>query len=120
MKRTLLLFSLLLLASSQLLPAAERKTAVSIVGEHFHLNGTPTYAGREWRGPKIEGLLMISRMLQGIFDDRITAITWASGWPCSTALAPTQCHELKVNLSAPDGTTIERSLHGTIHQLSDK
>ena len=35
-------------------------------------------------------------------------------------LAPTQCYELKVNLSAPDGTTIERSLHGTIHQLSEK
>ena len=34
------------------------------------------------------------------------------------ALAPTQCYELKVNLFGPDGTGIERSLHGTIHQLA--
>ena len=35
-------------------------------------------------------------------------------------LAPTQCYELKVNLAAPDGSTIARSLHGTIHQLGEK
>jgi len=35
-------------------------------------------------------------------------------------LGSTLCYELKVNLRAPDGTAIERSLHGTIHQLSDK
>ena len=35
-------------------------------------------------------------------------------------LAPTHCYELKVTLKAPDGTAIERSLHGTIHALSDK
>src|SRR5262245_59427192 len=29
-----------------------------------------TYAGRTWRGHKIEGLLMNTRMVQGIFDDR--------------------------------------------------
>ncbi|RPH82261.1 MAG: hypothetical protein EHM77_03485 [Planctomycetaceae bacterium] len=29
----------------------------------------PTYAGRSWRGKKIEGLLMNSRMVQAIFDD---------------------------------------------------
>jgi glucose/arabinose dehydrogenase len=34
-------------------------------------------------------------------------------------LAPTQCYELKVRLLGTDGTTIERSLHGTIHQLSE-
>ena len=33
-------------------------------------------------------------------------------------LVPTQCYELKVNLRAPDGATIERSIHGTIHHLS--
>ena len=37
-----------------------------------------------------------------------------------TALAPTQCYELKANLLGADGTTIQRSLHGTIHQLSAK
>jgi hypothetical protein len=35
-------------------------------------------------------------------------------------LAPTQCYELKVRLAAPDGAAIERSLHGTIHQLAEK
>ncbi len=36
------------------------------------------------------------------------------------ALAPTYCYEVISKLQAPDGTTIERSTHGTIHQLSDK
>ena len=35
-------------------------------------------------------------------------------------LAPTHCYELKAKLLAPDGGTIERSLHGTIHQLSGR
>ncbi len=34
------------------------------------------------------------------------------------ALAPTQCYELTTKLRGPDGTPVERSLHGTIHQLS--
>jgi hypothetical protein len=46
-----------------------RKTSVTIVGDQFHINGKPTYAGREWNGNKIEGLLLNSRMVQGIFDD---------------------------------------------------
>jgi hypothetical protein len=46
-----------------------RKTAVTIVGDAFQINGKPTYEGRTWRGHKIEGLLMNSRMVQGIFDD---------------------------------------------------
>lgn len=55
------------------------ETIVSIQGEDFHLNGKPTYAGREWQGHRIEGLLMNSRMVQGIFDDRNveTAKNWA-------------------------------------------
>ena len=47
-----------------------RKTAVSIEGQSFRVNGRPTYEGRTWQGMKIEGLLMNSRMVQGIFDDR--------------------------------------------------
>ncbi len=47
----------------------ERKTVVSIEGRAFHINGKPTYEGRNWRGHKIEGLLMNSRMVQGTFDD---------------------------------------------------
>jgi hypothetical protein len=46
------------------------KTAVSIHEEAFHINGQPTYAGRTWKGNKIEGLLFNSRMVQATFDDR--------------------------------------------------
>lgn len=46
------------------------KTTVSIEGDSFLINGRPTYTGREWNGRRIEGLLMNSRMVQGIFDDR--------------------------------------------------
>lgn len=48
---------------------AEAQTIISISGEAFHLNGTPTYQGRTWKGHRIEGLLMNSRMVQGVFDD---------------------------------------------------
>ncbi len=46
-----------------------RKTTVSIQDDTFLINGQPTYQGRTWNGYKIEGLLMNSRMVQGIFDD---------------------------------------------------
>ncbi len=36
-----------------------------------------------------------------------------------TALAPTQCYELKTSWTAADGTAVTRSLHGTIHQLAE-
>ncbi|HET6573236.1 MAG TPA: hypothetical protein VFG68_06520 [Fimbriiglobus sp.] len=56
------------------LPAAaadppQRKTEVSIRGEQFFINDEPTYKGCTWKGKKIEGLLMNSRMVQGNFDD---------------------------------------------------
>jgi hypothetical protein len=60
-------FPLILAASAAF--AADRKTTVSIAGEDFHMNGKPTYAGRVWKGHRIEGLLLNSRMVQGIFDD---------------------------------------------------
>lgn len=55
------------------------ETTVSIQGEDFFINGKPTYAGREWQGHRIEGLLMNSRMVQGTFDDRNpeTVKNWA-------------------------------------------
>src|SRR5438445_8716492 len=58
---------------------AGRKTTLSIVGDKFHINGRPTYAGRVWSGHKIQGLLLNSRMVQGIFDDRNpeTVKNWA-------------------------------------------
>src|SRR5580765_7248856 len=60
-------------------PTASRKTVVSIVGEEFHINGRPTYPGRVWDGHRIQGLLLNSRMVQGIFDDRNpeTVKNWA-------------------------------------------
>jgi hypothetical protein len=50
-------------------PPPPRQTQVSIVADQFFINGQPTYAGRSWRGQRIEGLLLNSRMVQGIFDD---------------------------------------------------
>ena len=49
--------------------AAAGRTEVAIAGEKFLLNGRPTYTGRVWSGVSIEGMLMNSRMVQGIFDD---------------------------------------------------
>jgi hypothetical protein len=70
------------LALTWLLTASESacgQTAVSIVGEDFHLNGQPTYAGRMWQGHRVEGLLMNSRMVQATYDDlnAETATRWA-------------------------------------------
>lgn len=45
------------------------RTVVSIQGEKFLINGVPTYQGQTWNGHPVEGLLMNSRMVQGIFDD---------------------------------------------------
>jgi len=47
----------------------KRRTTVDIKGDQFYINGTVTYENRYWNGYKIEGLLMNSRMVQGIFDD---------------------------------------------------
>ena len=49
--------------------AGKRPTTVVIDGDRFLINGRPTYEGRSWRGMRVEGLLMNSRMVQGIFDD---------------------------------------------------
>ncbi|MBP0905438.1 cellulase family glycosylhydrolase [Mariniflexile gromovii] len=75
MKRTML-FSVLLFVCLGMLPAnsngqskVKQQTVVSIEGEKFFINGKPTYEGREWQGNTIEGLLMNSRMVQGVFDD---------------------------------------------------
>lgn len=57
----------------------KRHTDVSIVGDAFYINGQPTYKGRYYKDYKIEGLLLNSRMVQGIFDDRNpeTVSRWA-------------------------------------------
>ncbi len=46
-----------------------RRATLEIDGERFLLNGRPTYEGQAYKGMKVEGLLMNSRMIQGIFDD---------------------------------------------------
>jgi hypothetical protein len=56
-------------AVSTLTGASRRRTSVSIHEDQFRINGRPTYQGRSFEGAKIEGLLMNSRMIQGIFDD---------------------------------------------------
>ena len=56
-----------------------RQTTVEIRGEQFFINGQVTYPGVTWHGKRIEGLLMNTRMVQGIFDDLNpeTAHQWA-------------------------------------------
>lgn len=53
----------------QALPAAPSRTEIAIDGDAFRINGRYTYAGRSFKEKKIEGLLLNSRMVQGIFDD---------------------------------------------------
>jgi len=68
-----------MLLSTNAVLIASPATHVSIVGDQFHLNGRPTYEGREWRGQKIEGLLMNARLVQATFDDLnpATVARWA-------------------------------------------
>jgi len=49
--------------------AAPSITTVSIDGDRFLINGRVTYPGCTFKDKKIEGLLLNSRMVQGIFDD---------------------------------------------------
>ncbi len=53
---------------------APRRTTVSIEGDRFLINGKVTYPGT-----RLEGLLMNSRMVQGIYHDEnpATATRWA-------------------------------------------
>jgi hypothetical protein len=64
--KLLLIFIALILSSSSII---KKRTVVSIKENQFYINGELTYKGRNWQGNKIEGLLLNSRMVQGIFDD---------------------------------------------------
>jgi hypothetical protein len=64
------LLALLLLVPAAVHAQPARKTNVSIVNDAFHINGRPTYEGRTWKGKKIEGLLLNSRVVQATFNDR--------------------------------------------------
>ncbi|MBA7602062.1 hypothetical protein ES703_09147 [subsurface metagenome] len=59
----------------------KRKTEVTIDGDKWLINGRPTYEGREYRGWKIEGLLLNSRMIQAIFDDENETTRALWGYP---------------------------------------
>ena len=56
-------------------------TKIGISGESWTINGDLTYAGREFNGHRIEGLLLNSRMANAMFDDanRLTRHLW--GYP---------------------------------------
>jgi hypothetical protein len=79
MKRISIVFCLVLLLSNLYLQAQKNThTIVGIKGDQFYINGKPTYEKRYWNGYKIEGLLLNSRMVQGIFDDMnpVTINNW--------------------------------------------
>jgi hypothetical protein len=66
LKKILFLISLVVYFSAVY---SQTRTVVSIKGDQFLINNKLTYQGRYWKGNKIEGLLLNSRMVQGIFDD---------------------------------------------------
>lgn len=68
--RTIKNIFLLVFGFTLCLNSSASNTIVEIKGDQFYINGKPTYPERTWNGYKIEGLLMNSRMVQGIFDDR--------------------------------------------------
>jgi hypothetical protein len=70
MKSAVWVFCIIFLFSDMsLFSQKNRQTVVTIRNDQFFINGKPTYEKRFWNGYKIEGLLLNSRMVQGIFDD---------------------------------------------------
>ncbi len=55
------------------------KTEISLEGDKFLVNGTPTNKGTTFRGVSMEGLIMNSRMANAVFDDdnEFTRHLWA-------------------------------------------
>ena len=70
MKRiSLLYYFVLMFCTLNVTAQRSPHTIVTIKDDEFYINGKPTYEKRFWKGYKIEGLLLNSRMVQGIFDD---------------------------------------------------
>ncbi|MFI3263516.1 MAG: glycoside hydrolase family 43 protein [Rikenellaceae bacterium] len=65
------IFLSLVIFTSSFVSVFAHNTEVTIKGDAFYINGRPTYEGRYWNGHKVEGLLMNSRMVQGLFDNRL-------------------------------------------------
>jgi len=78
-RRDFLATSAALTIAGRVAAVTPRRTTVTIEADRFMINGRPTYAGRSYKGMKIEGLLLNSRMVQGIFDDLnpATRARWA-------------------------------------------
>ncbi|MBG0860070.1 MAG: hypothetical protein IQL11_11235 [Bacteroidales bacterium] len=78
MNKSILLFPVLYILFSAGCSQNHRSTVVEIREDQFYINGSPTYDGRYWKDLRIEGLLLNSRMVQGIFDDlnRETISNW--------------------------------------------
>jgi hypothetical protein len=47
----------------------QRNTTVAINGTKFLVNGEPTHSTRTYRGWLIEGILLNSRMANGVWND---------------------------------------------------
>ncbi len=112
--------------------AAARQTTVAIQGDRFLINGQPTYAGRTWRGMKIEGLLMNSPHGAGHLrrpepgDARTggptptrssgtRSATRASSSPPCPSGAGTACSASRINLQggSPQGYSQEQPWHNS-------
>jgi hypothetical protein len=79
MKKAGLIISIVIILFHPVLSAQEKEqTVVTIKKDQFLINGKLTYNNRYWKGYKIEGLLLNSRMVQGIFDDlnKETSSNW--------------------------------------------
>jgi len=74
-----ILFLFMSISTSGIFGQKSPRTIVEIRNDQFFINGKPAYEGRVWNGNRIEGLLLNSRMVQGIFDDTNpeTVNTWA-------------------------------------------
>jgi hypothetical protein len=113
-------------------------TEVTIVGDAFWINRQTTYAGRSWHGLRIEGLLLNSRMVQGIFDDLnpATRTRWAypdtGRWDpdrntsefCA-AMADWRAHGLlafTLNLQggSPEGYSAEQPWHNSAYEAAGR
>jgi hypothetical protein len=114
------------------------RTNIAIAGEAFYVNGAPTYAGRSWNGLRIEGLLLNSRMVQGIFDDLNpdTRSRWAYSdtgrWDAErnttefcSAIAQWRAHGLlafTLNLQggSPEGYSAEQPWHNSTFEADGR
>ena len=57
------------------------RTQVAIDGEAWLIDRVPTYPQREYRGWRIEGLLLNSRMANAVFDDANPATRFLWRYP---------------------------------------